>query len=183
MSLPWRQVDFQAGAVRLEPGTTKNEDGRVFPFAVLPGLEGLLRAQRARTAAVEHGTGQIIPWVFNRNGRPILDLRGAWATACEAAGVPGRLFHDLRRSTVRALERAGVPRSVAMKLTGHKTESVYRRYAIVDEADLSEGVKKLAALRGAVRAQAESGPVANLSDARAGRTGKVGAKSAAVGAG
>lgn len=40
-----------------------------------------------------------------------------------------------------------MPRSVAMKLTGHKTESVYRRYAIVSEADLSDGVRKLAALR------------------------------------
>jgi hypothetical protein len=37
-----------------------------------------------------------------------------------------------------------VPRSVAMKLTGHKTEAVYRRYAIVCEADLTEGLKKLA---------------------------------------
>ena len=46
---------------------------------------------------------------------------------------------------MRNLERAGVPRSVAMKLTGHKTEAVYRRYAIVCEADLTEGLKKLAA--------------------------------------
>ena len=55
-----------------------------------------------------------------------------------------RIPHDFRRTAVRNLERAGVPRSVAMKLTGHKTEAVYRRYAIVCEADLTEGLKKLA---------------------------------------
>ena len=48
---------------------------------------------------------------------------------------------------MRNLERAGVPRSVAMKLVGYKTEPIYRRYAIVAERDLAEGVAKLAALR------------------------------------
>jgi hypothetical protein len=60
-----------------------------------------------------------------------------------------KLFHDFRRTAVRNLERAGVSRSVAMKLTGHKTESVYRRYAIVAESDQREGVAKLAALHAA----------------------------------
>ncbi len=42
------------------------------------------------------------------------------------------------------MERAGVPRSVAMKLTGHKIESVYRRYAIVSDAELQEASRRLA---------------------------------------
>lgn len=41
-------------------------------------------------------------------------------------------------SEVLTLERAAVPRSVAMKITGHRTEAVYRRYAIVSDADLRE---------------------------------------------
>lgn len=69
-----------------------------------------------------------------------------WKKACRLAGVPERIPHDFRRTAVRNLERAGVPRSVARKLTGHKTEAVYRRYAIVCEADLTEGLEKLAAL-------------------------------------
>ena len=44
---------------------------------------------------------------------------------------------------MRNLERAGVSRSVAMKLTGHKTEAVYRRYAIVSDADLRDAAVKL----------------------------------------
>ena len=32
---------------------------------------------------------------------------------------------------------------MAMQLTGHKTENVYRRYAITCEADLREGVERL----------------------------------------
>jgi integrase len=63
------------------------------------------------------------------------------------AGLTGRIPHDFRRTAVRNLERAGVPNSVAMKLTGHKVETVYRRYDIVSEADLSASVAKLATLQ------------------------------------
>ena len=55
------------------------------------------------------------------------------------------IVHELRRTAVRNLERAGVPRSVAMQITGHKTESVYRRYAIVSERDVAEGLERLGA--------------------------------------
>lgn len=143
-SLTWTNVDLNAGTVRLEPGNTKNEDARLFPFGAHPALEGLLRSQRERVDGVQRALGAIVPWVFPRDdGRQLGDFRKAWATACKKAGVPGRLVHDMRRSAVRNLERANVPRSWATKLTGHKTEAVYRRYAIVSESDLSEAVKKL----------------------------------------
>ena len=61
--------------------------------------------------------------------------------------MAGQTRHDLRRTAVRTMEQRGVPRSVAMKLTGHKTESVYRRYAIVDKTQLQEAAVKLAGAR------------------------------------
>jgi hypothetical protein len=86
-------------------------------------------------------------WVSTEAQGPIRSMKGSWREACRKAGVPGRVLHDLRRSAVWTLERAGVSRSVAMKMTGHKTESVYRRYAIVSESDLREAGVRLAALR------------------------------------
>ncbi len=144
--LRWAHVDFDAGTVHLEATRSKNSEGRTFPFRALPPLQELLEDQRARTRAVERATGQLVPWVFHRDGEPIRSMRGAWDGACSRVGLDGAWFHDLRRTAVRNLERAGVPRSVAMKLTGHKTEAVYRRYAIADEVALAEGVEKLAKL-------------------------------------
>lgn len=148
LPLTWDRVDVKVGTVRLDVGTTKNREGRVFPFAALPGLREVVERQRAYTEAVQRRTGSIVRHVFHREGRPIRDFRAAWEGACKRAGLIGRIPHDFRRTAVRNLERAAVPRSVAMQLVGHKTASIYQRYAIVAEADLREGVAKLAALHG-----------------------------------
>lgn len=73
--------------------------------------------------------------LWNRRGRLIRGFR--LVKAGKKAGIPGPLFHDLRRSAIRSRERAGVPRSVAVKLTGHRTESIRRRYAIVAESHVA----------------------------------------------
>jgi integrase len=137
-------VDLKAGWLRLDPGETKNGEGRMFPLT--PRLREVLEEQIARTEALQKVTGRIIPWLFHRKANQIKYFRRSWLTACKDAGVPGKIPHDFRRTAIRNLERAGVPRSTAMRLVGHRTESTYRRYAIVDEAMLKEGGEKLAML-------------------------------------
>jgi len=148
LPLTWRQVDLEAGTVRLDPGTTKNDEGRVFPM--IPELRSVLDQQRIYTDAVQRERSIICPYVFHRDGKRIRDFRGAWKSACKAAGVPGMIRHDFRRTAVRNLVRASVPEAIAMKLTGHKTRSVFERYNIVSEADLFEAASKLAKLTGTV---------------------------------
>ncbi len=144
--LELRQVDFEAGRVALDPGTTKNDEGRIFPFT--RELRELLENQKERTLKLQREEGKVIPWVFYRHTRtgkiwPIRDFRKAWKTACKKAGVPGRIPHDFRRTAVRNLVRAGIPERVAMQMTGHKTRSVFERYNIVSEGDLDAAARRL----------------------------------------
>ena len=124
----------------VDPGTTKNREGRSFPITT--ALEALLKAQLDTHYALR-SAGQVVRLVFHRDGEPIRDLRCVWRSACRAAGVPGRIPHDFRRTAVRNLERSSVPRSVAMAMVGHKTEAIYRRYAIVDAGALRDAAAKI----------------------------------------
>jgi len=141
--LTWRQVDFRAGTVRLEPGTTKNGEGRTFPFAALPELAELLGEQWERTQGFQRERGRIVystgqarrSGASARSGRRRADWR-ACRGCCSTPPAHGGAEPGARR-------RAG---SAAMMPTGHKTEAVYRRYAIVSEADLAAAGAKLAAL-------------------------------------
>jgi integrase len=147
LPLTWAQVDFAAGTVRLEPGSTKNRKGRT--FVMTQALRACLEGARERVHAIERSQGRIIPQVFTHDdGRPIRYFYKTWRTACRRAGLPGKIPHDFRRTAVRNLERAGVPRSVAMAMTGHLTESVYRRYDIVSERDLYDAATRLDAAQG-----------------------------------
>jgi integrase len=106
LTIEWRQVDFSASEVRLDPGTTKNREGRVFPFT--PELRQLLEDQRRAVKELKRTLGLIVPWVFfrmlakDRGGakypEPIRAFNKAWANACVGAGCPGRIPHDLRRT-------------------------------------------------------------------------------------
>jgi integrase len=152
LALQAPQVDLRAGVVRLNPGTTKNDEGREFHVrgdtgaVVLRELYDLLD-ERLQSIDALKAQGIITPYVFHQDdGSAVTSFPyDAWRKACEAAGYPGKIPHDFRRTAVRNLERAGVARSTAMKMVGHKTESIYRRYAIVDEQMHREAAAKLGA--------------------------------------
>ena len=163
LPLEWRNVDFESGQVRLDAGTTKNREGRVFKMTAT--LRAVLEAQQIACKRLKEA-GMICPWVFfrmvaeKRGGkklpRPILRFNKAWANACKAAGCPGRIPHDLRRTAIRNMVRAGIPERVSMTLSGHKTRSVFERYNIVSDGNLREAVAKLAARHGTILGQSAS---------------------------
>ena len=145
--LRWDNVAFDAGEVRLDPGTTKTGDGRVFPFT--SDLRVLLVGRREITDRREHDLGRVVPHVFTRaNCEPVGSFTKAWATACRAAGIAGRVLHDFRRTAVRNLVRAGVAERVAMQMVGWKSRHMLDRYHIVSAADLIEAAEKLDAAPG-----------------------------------
>jgi integrase len=128
------QVDVCQRVIRLEPGTTKNRDGR----------EVLMTDEVCKLlSALVHGKSPQ-DHVFTRsNGRAVCDFRATWKNACAHAGVPHLLFHDLRRTGARNLRRAGVAEGIIMKIGGWRTRSVFERYAIVSRSDMNDAILKL----------------------------------------
>jgi integrase len=115
LPLEWRQVDMKAGEVRLDPGTTKNDDGRVFPFT--RALRRVLEDQQAVAERLKREQGTIARYVFcytigKKTGQRITE---EWVQQGVAEGTgrgrlsrpdPARLSSD-RRSQPRAGRRAG----------------------------------------------------------------------------
>jgi integrase len=159
LGLTWDRVDLKEGIVRLDPGETKNEEGRTLY------LDGELMEEVRKLFANRHlGCS----FVFHRNGQPIRDFRGSWDAACIKAGlceilkddegrpvviknkkgkgevvkVPTKIFHDFRRTAIRDMVRSGVSERVAMRISGHKTRAVFDRYNIVSDQDLKEAIAK-----------------------------------------
>jgi len=152
--LTWQQVDMRAGTVTIAAGHTKGGEARVFYMTA--NLKKLLKKQRTYTNTVEAQTGTPCALVFHRDGKPIAWFYDSWKSACDAAKVPGRLIHDLRRTAIRNLVRAGVTEAVAMKMSGHKTRSIFDRYNVSSERDLKAAAALLSAHHTALGREAKA---------------------------
>jgi len=135
-SLRWE--DFDGDCIRLRAENAKNGTAQLIP------LEGelveLIERRKVARPVKANGMTMMSALIFHRAGKPICEFRKTWATACRLAGVR-RLFHDLRRSACRNMVIAGVAQVTAMQLSGHKTDSMFRRYAIVAENDMRTALR------------------------------------------
>jgi len=137
LGLRWDQVDLKDGILRLETGTTKNSEGREVPL--VPDLRQILEWWWLETK----NTYPWCQWIVHWKGQRIQKIRIAWKKAFGRAKYEDNVFHDFRRTGVRNLVRAGVSQPVAMAISGHKTDSVFRRYDIVSHQDIVQAGEKL----------------------------------------
>jgi integrase len=135
IKFPAEHLELPGDEIKLPGDQSKNEDPRSIP------VEGELLEILKRRRRAQIYKGRFVTFIFHRDGARIQEFRKSWATACANAKVPDRKFHDLRRTAVRNLTRAHVPRAIAMGITGHRSEAVYRRYDIVDPDDKRKALR------------------------------------------
>ncbi len=135
--LEWDQIDLKAGEIRLRKKQVKQKKAHTAP------IYGDMRPWLEMQLSDREQNWPDCPYVFHWHDRPIGAHLKGWREACKRTQLPNLKFHDLRRSAVRNMERAGIPRNVAMSITGHRTEAVYRRYDIVSERDMKLAASRL----------------------------------------
>jgi integrase len=134
VQLTWERVDLQRGFITLRSIDTKTKKPRQVPLtpAVRTTLADLAKVRRLNT---NH--------VFLYDGEPIKSIKTAFKTAKKAAGVQDFRFHDLRHCAATNLRRAGVDTATAMKIIGHTSERMWKRYNSIGERDLLSAAGKL----------------------------------------
>lgn len=146
-SFAWRKGELQISLPEntINLGDSKNGDPRI--IVMTAEVRTLLAALIEGKRDDDH--------VFTRkDGTPVKDFRDSWEAMFMDAGIPRRIFHDLRRSGIRNLVRAGIQRDTCMKISGHRTDNVFRRYNIQSLGDLQEAAAKIEARTASLRAEA-----------------------------
>jgi integrase len=139
IELEWNRVDLFGGFIDLTPDDTKTEEPRRIYFNSLPELRQVF-IQKEKTRKV----GQCL--VFTKaDGEPVPKwyMERQFKRACLDSGVGTYRFHDLRHTFNTNMVKAGVDQIVIMKITGHKTNAMFRRYSHLDKEMGENAMSKL----------------------------------------
>ena len=132
--LTWDRVNMKGGYINLTPQDTKTGEARHVYF------NGRVRDILERIGKVRQISHR---FVFTYHGNPVKSIKYSLIKALKKTGIQNFRFHDLRHTYVSNARKAGVDRSVIMRLTGHKTLSMFTRYNTVDQADAKDAMQRL----------------------------------------
>ena len=134
LGLTWDRVDLKRGFISLRAKDTKSSNARLVPMT--PAVrQSMAELSRVRTLSTNR--------VFLYEGKPIREIKRAFHTAVRKAQIENFRFHDLRHCAATNLRRAGVDTVTAMKIVGHRSEKMHRRYNNVSEADLLSAAARI----------------------------------------
>jgi integrase len=172
LGLRWSNIRWMDRIIRIED--SKNGDAREIPFT--GELETVLKAQYAKRqkgcdfvcyrmnrlghaqqvgnfrkvwsrVCTKLGLAKMEP-VMDAAGNPVLlPKRYKHSKPKPKLRYSGLLLHDLRRTFVSDAEYSGAPRHEVMKISGHRSEAVYKRYAISDRVNRRAALDQIAAYR------------------------------------
>lgn len=149
-ALEWTDFDVNNLLLNVRAETTKERKANWIRLPEGPLEDLFVRRWTKRQFKRADGTTALSKYIFHRgDGKRFGDFEKAWATACKKAGltkvleapdgtiteIPSKLLHDFRRTAYRNMRHAGVDKDVARAIVGHRTDSMARRYQILDSAE------------------------------------------------
>jgi len=150
LTLHESQIDFFRDSIEL----TRTKNGKSRSVPIHPAIKPLLRRLCEQAAA----SGYLFE--NPKTGRPITDIKTAWRSALEDAGIPHIPFHCAGRHTsgTRAID-GGAPLSAVKEVMGHSDIRTTMRYVHATD----EGKRR--AVEAAVIAGVKSPSATNLPQA------------------
>lgn len=129
VALKWQDIDFKNGFILLNK--TKNGEKRALP--ITDNLSKLLNSMPKTSGYL---------FASERTGRPV-HLLPSFRNAAKRAGLADFHFHDLRHTAASYLAMSGADSLTIAAILGHKTLSMVKRYAHLNNAHKMNALDKL----------------------------------------
>lgn len=126
LKLTWKDIDLEAGIVKVKASNTKTETERLVPLTD--------RAKRElERVALFTPSSESRPF-------PFVDFKHSWTTAKRIAGIDDLHFHDLRASAITRWQRDGLPLAIASKIAGHSNTKTTAKYYTSADAEIVQAL-------------------------------------------
>ena len=131
LQLDWQRVDFDRRVAWLDPGTTKNGEGRGIPL------------NKEATLALRSVQGQHAKWCFTFKGKPMKAIGSSWKRVLKKVGIENFRFHDCRHTWASWHVMNGTNLQELMELGGWKSYEMVLRYAHLAPEHLAQAASRI----------------------------------------